>query len=312
MHCHCQRVKVGFGNSTICAVTSASSSIWKPASTFAWKKARLWWPWGLVPVNIARPWQSSYRAGRAKLVQASGLYSRLRAENAFSGSELNVEGAVFIDGWVRIFNRGNGAWRDDIPPRDASCDIPWPEFEAYLRDPTRQTVPSIQQIVQYDLGDILGAPLTFTDATVTEAGLVYTAAAEDSPDAVTDGMVAGSAIGILDHFKGNRWIELRNQDGDLIVEKIEGICPARGQEGRIYVVVDADDPARPSILCDRAEDATPTQTIALDPLSHRTYHYWHVLVPKAQPGQLYAYRVHGPFDPARGLRFDASKLLLDP
>ncbi len=66
------------------------------------------------------------------------------------------------------------------------------------------------------------------------------------------------------------------------------------------------------LLFDRAEDATPTRAITLDPRSHRTYHYWHVLVPDVKPGQLYAYRVHGPFDPARGMRFDANKLLLDP
>ena len=30
------------------------------------------------------------------------------------------------------------------------------------------------------------------------------------------------------------------------------------------------------------------------------------------PGQLYGYRAHGPFEPERGLRFDAEKLLLDP
>jgi len=66
------------------------------------------------------------------------------------------------------------------------------------------------------------------------------------------------------------------------------------------------------LFFDRAEDATPTHSFALDPRSHRSYHYWHVFVPGARPGQLYAYRVHGPFDPGRGLRFDASKLLLDP
>src|SRR5208337_892173 len=41
-------------------------------------------------------------------------------------------------------------------------------------------------------------------------------------------------------------------------------------------------------------------------------HYWHVFVPDVKPGQLYAYRAHGPFDPARGMRFDPSKVLLDP
>jgi len=60
------------------------------------------------------------------------------------------------------------------------------------------------------------------------------------------------------------------------------------------------------------EDAEPSRIIELDSGLHRTYHYWHVFVPGIQPGQLYAYRVFGPFDPARGLRFDSSKLLLDP
>ncbi len=39
---------------------------------------------------------------------------------------------------------------------------------------------------------------------------------------------------------------------------------------------------------------------------------WHVYLPGSAPGQRYGYRVHGPWDPARGLRCDGSKLLLDP
>ena len=65
-------------------------------------------------------------------------------------------------------------------------------------------------------------------------------------------------------------------------------------------------------LFDRVDDARPARVIALDPRAHRTYHYWHVFVPDIAPGQLYAFRVHGLFDPASGLRFDASKTLLDP
>jgi glycogen operon protein len=45
---------------------------------------------------------------------------------------------------------------------------------------------------------------------------------------------------------------------------------------------------------------------------HRTYHYWHVLVPGLGPGQHYGWRAHGPFVPSAGLRFDGQKLLLDP
>jgi glycogen operon protein len=52
--------------------------------------------------------------------------------------------------------------------------------------------------------------------------------------------------------------------------------------------------------------------LTLDRDRHRTYHYWHACVPGLKAGQLYGYRAHGPLDPARGLRFDAEKVLLDP
>jgi len=39
---------------------------------------------------------------------------------------------------------------------------------------------------------------------------------------------------------------------------------------------------------------------------------WHCYLPEARPGQLYGFRVHGPYDPARGQRFNPAKLLLDP
>jgi len=66
------------------------------------------------------------------------------------------------------------------------------------------------------------------------------------------------------------------------------------------------------LLFDRDDDRQPARVIAMDPAANRTYHYWHVLVPGVKMGQIYGYRVHGPFDPGAGLRFDPSKLLLDP
>jgi glycogen operon protein len=66
------------------------------------------------------------------------------------------------------------------------------------------------------------------------------------------------------------------------------------------------------VFFDREDDAQPARVIALDPARNRTYHYWHVFVPEVKAGQLYAYRAHGPFDPATGMRFDPSKVLLDP
>ena len=66
------------------------------------------------------------------------------------------------------------------------------------------------------------------------------------------------------------------------------------------------------LLFDREDDSRPTRVIPIDPAANRTYHYWHVFVPGVQPGQLYGYRVQGPFDPGSGLRFDPAKVLLDP
>src|SRR5438270_7525924 len=48
------------------------------------------------------------------------------------------------------------------------------------------------------------------------------------------------------------------------------------------------------------------------PVHERTDQVWHVFLPDMRPGQLYGLRVSGPYDPERGLRFNSSKLLLDP
>ena len=48
------------------------------------------------------------------------------------------------------------------------------------------------------------------------------------------------------------------------------------------------------------------------PVSEHTDQVWHVFLPDVRPGQLYGFRVSGPYDPERGLRFNSSKLLLDP
>jgi len=47
-------------------------------------------------------------------------------------------------------------------------------------------------------------------------------------------------------------------------------------------------------------------------LRQQTDQVWHCYLPDARPGLLYGYRVHGPYDPAKGLRFNPAKLLLDP
>jgi glycogen operon protein len=47
-------------------------------------------------------------------------------------------------------------------------------------------------------------------------------------------------------------------------------------------------------------------------LTERTDQVWHCFLPEARPGQLYGYRVEGPYEPFRGHRFNPNKLLIDP
>jgi len=65
-------------------------------------------------------------------------------------------------------------------------------------------------------------------------------------------------------------------------------------------------------LFDRPEDAKASRVVDLDPARNRTGDVWHVWIEGILPGQLYAYRVDGPYRPAEGHRFNVHKLLLDP
>jgi isoamylase len=62
-------------------------------------------------------------------------------------------------------------------------------------------------------------------------------------------------------------------------------------------------------LFDNPEDAKESHRIALPEL---TDHMWHVYLPDVRPGQFYGYRVHGPYKPEQGHRFNPNNLLIDP
>lgn len=84
------------------------------------------------------------------------------------------------------------------------------------------------------------------------------------------------------------------------------------RDGVNFSVFSKSSTAIELVFFDRVDDAKPATVIPLDPSRNRTYHYWHVFVPGIQPGQIYGYRVFGPFEPQRGLRFDPDKILFDP
>lgn len=66
------------------------------------------------------------------------------------------------------------------------------------------------------------------------------------------------------------------------------------------------------LLFDHYDQDQPTYTIPLDPRGNKTFYYWHVFVPGLTAGQVYAYRVRGPYLPEEGYRFNGTKVLLDP
>lgn len=63
------------------------------------------------------------------------------------------------------------------------------------------------------------------------------------------------------------------------------------------------------LLFDSPDDETPAHTISV---TEKTGPIWHVFVKGIEAGQLYGYRVHGPYEPENGHRFNPNKVLLDP
>jgi isoamylase len=59
-------------------------------------------------------------------------------------------------------------------------------------------------------------------------------------------------------------------------------------------------------------DGDGKKEIARIALPEYTHEIWHGYLPDVRPGQLYGYRVYGPYEPAAGHRFNHHKLLIDP
>jgi hypothetical protein len=189
----------------------------------------------------------------ARVVHAPDLYAALRRETEFSGSELNVEGAILDGGVLRLFQRGNGAPRGGLLPVNATCDVAWSYIEELIDGRRSRVAPRLDAVTQFDLGGVDGVPLTFTDAALTDSGdVVYIAAAEESPDAIRDGAVVGAAVGLIHVDARNarevRYTRLVDERGAPARVKIEGVAVGDRLDSA-HVVLDMDDPSRPSELC---------------------------------------------------------------
>lgn len=144
----------------------------------------------------------------------------------------NLEGGVICKNRLRLFHRGAGA------DKSATIDV---NVEVLLG-----AAPHVFVVTPFDLGDMNGVPLHFTDATRFGERIVYLAVAEDTPNAIDDGPVVGAVLGFLDDA-GATWTTLVEASGETSTRKVEGIA-IDSRTGTMYGVTDPDDPDKPAEL----------------------------------------------------------------
>jgi hypothetical protein len=171
--------------------------------------------------------------GVDETLDLSPIYAALEGEF----EKLNIEGAVVLGGELCLLQRGNKK-----SGRNAVIRFALRDFLHALRSPRPDLRPS--HIGNFDLGEIDGVPLSFTDAAVLPDGrMVFTAAAEDTDNPYDDGGCLGSAIGII-------------AAGALQgLERVDRVCKLEGVHAsiadgaiRLLLVSDADDADVPAEL----------------------------------------------------------------
>src|ERR687896_997858 len=160
----------------------------------------------------------------------SPLYERLRE----SAPELNIEGASALGNRLRLFHRGNTEQGFNIV-----AEVPLGDFIGGVEDGRIECGDEVI-IRAYDLGELDGVPLTFSDATpIADELIVFTASAEpDSDPHGTDGEIRGSVVGMIDADGGVE--RLRTIDRKWKVEGVYASIDARVID--FLFVCDQDDP----------------------------------------------------------------------
>jgi hypothetical protein len=179
-------------------------------------------------------------------VQVAGLepvYARIGELLEVAPDQLNLEGATVVGDTLRWFQRG----LPSAGAPSASVDVDLGSLLAHASGAAAAV--RVSAVRRYDLGSVAGVGLAVTDAISLSGGLVLvSAAAEDSPSTYDDGPVVGSALALLDGDRLLDLAELPLLDG--AVAKVEGLALV-GQRDDVLdlvAVVDADDPAVPSLL----------------------------------------------------------------
>jgi hypothetical protein len=183
-------------------------------------------------------------AGRSAGLRTINLTTLYGAVSQALGAALNVEGAVLSGNRLRLLQRGNKHDR-----RSALVDVDFVS-RSFLREGTDREDPSAIRVRWFDLGDVAGIPLSFSDATTLPDGsLLFTAIAEDTSDSYTDGRCAGAAIGIIG--PNDELTTLQTLSTPLKIEGVD-LAPSIATDSAavadgataidLLLVTDADDP----------------------------------------------------------------------
>jgi hypothetical protein len=183
-------------------------------------------------------WQLDGRgalAGEPRRLDLRPLYDALDRDIP----DLNIEGATVSGDQLLLFQRGNG--------RGAVNAVVALDLAAARHSLERGHVDAgtVRGTRRYDLGEIDGVRMCFSDATALPDGRVlFTAVAESGEDTYHDGQCVGSGVGVLDaNGDVTAW--------DLLdpAFKVEGVeAHHDGGATMILMVADADDPGSPSCL----------------------------------------------------------------
>lgn len=177
--------------------------------------------------------------GIPRVLDAAPFYARMRDT---LGSALNLEGAARVRDRLWLFHRGNTGHADVGP---AVLVVPIDELRAWLEG--RAGMPPIDEVVAYDLGTVGGRALGFTDAVAYGDRVLYLATAEAAANAVDDGAVLGSQLGVISK-DGVRATTLAGAGGEPV--KAEGLALDPERPGHAWVALDPDDPRQPALLLD--------------------------------------------------------------
>ena len=123
------------------------------------------------------------------LVDFSEIYKSLKTQF----TELNIEGACVLNNTLKLFQRGNGA-----SGKNAVIDIDLAGFCHDLVNVTTIKASHVLDVTEYNLGNLDGHKLDFTDACVVDNKIWFLAVAEDSQSTYEDGEYYGAVIGCLD------------------------------------------------------------------------------------------------------------------